>query len=166
MKKWLYPAAVLAAVGILARLPHPAKDIAELKPVQAVYLYMDGAALHIETDTGDLGAGQTLTEAAQNMRAASDGEIFLDTARFLILDPEVPIAEDFFNLLRPGCRVALSEVRPDLETVSDYLSIHKPERALKDLRAERSRRCIENSIHSGSWRQWPGRWRNFPAQAG
>ena len=33
MKKWLYLAAGLAALGLLSRLPHPARDIAKLDPV-------------------------------------------------------------------------------------------------------------------------------------
>ena len=97
MKKWLYLAAALTAVGILSRLPHPAKDIAKLKPVRAVYLYMELEKLHIETDTGDSGSGTTLAEAYSDMRSGADGEIFLDTAEFLILDPAICVTEDFFD---------------------------------------------------------------------
>ena len=166
MKKWMYAAAALIGVALLARLPHPAKDIAELKPVRAVYLYMGGARLCMETDTGDSGSGRTLTEAAERMKAAADGEIFLDTAEFLILGPGVTVEADFFDLLRPDCRVARTEGRPELETVSEFLSIHKPEQTLRELRAERSRICNENSIPSGSWRQWLRRWPSSPAPAG
>ena len=91
MKKGLYLAALLAAVGILSRLPHPARDIADLKPVRAVYLYIDGRGISIETDTGDSGSGRDLGEAADDLRAKADGEIFLDTAQFLLLDPRVPV---------------------------------------------------------------------------
>ena len=135
MKKWLYLAAALTAVGILSRLPHPAKDIAKLKPVRAVYLYMESEKLHIETDTGDSGSGKTLAEAYSNMRSGADGEIFLDTAEFLILDPAICVTEDFFRLLRPACKVVYSERRPDLKAVSDYLTIHTPKTTLAHLRA-------------------------------
>lgn len=135
MKKWLYPAAVLAAIGLLARLPHPAKDIAKLKPVRAVYLSMDGGKLSIETDTGDSGSGRTLAEAAADMRSGADRELFLDTAEFLILAPDVPITGEFCRLLRPGCRVVCARKKPDLNTVSDYLAIHTPEKTLAQLNA-------------------------------
>ena len=135
MKKWLYLAAVLTAVGILSRLPHPAKDIAKLKPVRAVYLYMELEKLHIETDTGDSGSGTTLAEAYSDMRSGADGEIFLDTAEFLILDPAICVTEDFFRLLRPACKVVYSERKPDLKAVSDYLAIHTPKTTLAHLRA-------------------------------
>lgn len=135
MKKWLLPMAALAAVAIFSRLPHPARDIADLKPVRAVYIHMEGRSLHIETDTGDSGAGGDLSEAHEALRAEADGEIFLDTAEFLILDPKVPITEVFYSLLRPDCRVAFTDAPPDLEKAAAYLSQHPPELTLARLRA-------------------------------
>ena len=135
MKKWLIPMAVLAAVAIFSRLPHPARDIADLKPVRAVYIHMEGKTLHIETDTGDFGAGADLTEACADLRSKADGEIFLDTAEFLILDPKVPITEEIYSLLRPDCRVTFTDAPPDLEKAAAYLSQHTPMLTLARLRA-------------------------------
>ena len=135
MKKWLLPMATLAAVAIFSRLPHPARDIADLKPVRAVYIHMEGRTLHIETDTGDSGAGGDLTEACADLRSKADGEIFLDTAEFLILDPEVPITGEIFDLLRPDCRVIFTDASPDLEKAAAYLSQHPPKLTLARLRA-------------------------------
>ena len=134
MKKWLYLTAALAVVGILSRLPHPARDIAKLEPVQAVYLYMEDGTLNIETDTGDSGSGPSLTASYSDMRSKADGEIFLDTAEYLILGPGVTITPDFYDLLRPSCKVCICETRPDLEAASDYLHIHRPETDLAHLR--------------------------------
>lgn len=138
MKKWLYLMVALAAVGILSRLPHPARDIAKLEPVRAVYIYMDAGRLSIETDTGDSGSGRNLTEATEDLRAKADGEIFLDTAEFLILDPAVPIGEDFYTLLRPSCKVAFFASPPDLTAAADYLAIHTPKITLARLRAQQT----------------------------
>ena len=137
MKKWLYPAVFLAA-AILSRLPHPAVDIARLDPVRAIYLYMDGAAMTIETDSGDSGSGPDLEGAYAALRANAHREIFLDTAEFLILDPDVPITEAFYELLRPTTQVVFSNQKPDLETIADYLTIHPPEITLAKLRATNS----------------------------
>ena len=135
MKKWLYPAAILAAIGILSRLPHPAKDITALKPVRAVSLSLDGEQLQIETDTGDSGSGATLTDAYGDMKSKADGEIFLDTAEFLILSPVVSITADFYEIFRPTCKIVFSNTQPDLETISDYLAIHTPNTTLARIRA-------------------------------
>ena len=139
MKKWLYPAAILATIGILSRLPHPAKDITALKPVRAVSLSLDGEQLQIETDTGDSGSGATLTDAYGDMKSKADGEIFLDTAEFLILSPDVPITADFYEIFRPTCKLVIFNTQPDLETISDYLAIHTPKTTLAHMRAFQSR---------------------------
>ena len=135
MKKWLIPAAVLAAVAVFSRLPHPARDIADLKPVRAVYIHMEGRNFHVQTDTGDSGIGHDLTEACLDLRAEADGEIFLGTAEFLILDPEVPITGEIFDLLRPDCRVTFADKPPDLKKAAAYLSQHQPKLTLARLRA-------------------------------
>ena len=136
MKKWLCLAAALAAIGVLSRLPHPARDISKLIPVQAVYLYYDQGELHIETDTGDHGSGPDLAAAAEDLKARASGELFLDTAEFLLLASDVPITEEFYTLLRPSCRVCYTEARPDMSAAAKYLSIHKPELTLAKVRAD------------------------------
>ena len=138
MKKWLYPAAVLIAAAILTRLPHPAVDIARLDPVRAIYLYMDGVDMTIETDSGDSGSGADLKAAYAALRNNAHREIFLDTAEFLILTPDVPITEAFYELLRPTTQVVFSDEKPNLETISDYLTIHPPETSLAHLRATKT----------------------------
>ena len=134
MKKWLIFAAVLTAVAILSRRPHPARDVAMLEPVQAVYIYQKEKTLCIETDTGASGRGNTLKEAAADLKASASGEIFLDTAEFLLLDPRVAITADFHTLLRPTCGVTFTTAPPDLQAISEFLSVHTPKRMLLELR--------------------------------
>lgn len=133
MKKWLYAAALLA-LGLLTRLPHPARDIAKLEPVQLVYIYKEMDHLCIETDTDHRGAGRDILEAAADLRSKADGEIFLETAEFLLLEEDVIVTADFFTLLRPGAGVVYTGERPDLTAAAEYLSIHPPEHTLRELR--------------------------------
>ena len=134
MKKWLFLAAVLSAVAVLSRRPHPARDVAKLEPIQTVYVCRNGADISIETDTGAKGSGATLTEAAADMKAKASAELFLDTAEFLLLHPAVPITEEFHTLLRPTCKVTFTTAIPDLQAASDYLTIHEPPVTLAQLR--------------------------------
>ena len=136
MKKWLVFAAAVTAVAILSRRPHPARDVARLEPVQAVYIYQKNGTLCIETDTGAAGSGNTLTEAAEDLKASASGEIFLDTAEFLLIDPEVTITADFHTLLRPTCGVTFTHATPDLQAAADYLTIHQPSVTLLELRGK------------------------------
>lgn len=135
MKKWLYLIAAFTAIGVLSRLPHPAQDIAKLDPVQAVYLYMEDGLLHLETDTGSHGSGSDLPAAFADLRANAEKDVYLDTAEFLILHPNVPITEDFFTILSPSCRVCYTTGSPDLPTAAQYLSTHPPDLKLSHLRA-------------------------------
>lgn len=134
MRRWIIWLPALALVGLLSRLPHPARDVAKLEPVRTVCITMEAGKVCIETDTGDKGTGKDLPEAAADLKENADGEIFLETAEFLILDPKVQITEDLFVLFRPDCGVVFSDDRPDLKTVADYLSVHKPQRMLAHLR--------------------------------
>lgn len=134
MKKWLLLIALLITVAILSHRPHPARDVAKLEPVQAVYVYLNDGDLCIETDTGARGTGKTLAEAADHMKASASGEIFMDTAEFLLLDPTVPITEEFHTLLRPTCKVTPTQNPPDLQAASNYLTIHTPPITLSELR--------------------------------
>jgi hypothetical protein len=136
MKKWLVFAAAVTAVAFLSRRPHPARDVARLEPVQAVYIYQIDGVFCIETDTGAAGSGNTLTEAAADLKASASGEIFLDTAEFLLIDPEVTITADFHTLLRPTCGVTFTTAPPDLQATADYLTIHHPFATLLELRTK------------------------------
>lgn len=137
MKKWLLLPGLLAA-GFLLRLPHPARDIARLEPVRAVYLYQNDGLTTIETDTDNTGTGPDLESAYAALRNNADREIFLDTAQFLILDSDVPITEPVFEIFRPDCKVVITDSRADLKKSSDYLSQHPPKRNLAQIRAERT----------------------------
>lgn len=137
MKRKLLGLAALALLAVLARLPHPAREAAQLIPVRAVYLYMDGDALCVETDTGDRGSGESLAEAAEDLAAGASGEIFLDTAEFLILQPGVQVTAEFYELLRPGCGVVYASEPPDIPAAAEYLAAHPPELTLAQLRKER-----------------------------
>jgi hypothetical protein len=40
-----------------------------------------------------------LSEAYADMKSKADGEIFLDTAEFLLLDPQVVITSEFYDFM-------------------------------------------------------------------
>ena len=89
----------------------------------------------LETDTGTTGTGLDLQSAYAALRNNADREIFLDTARFLILDPYVPITEPIFEIFRPDCKVVITDLRADLKKAHDYLSQHPPKQNLARIRA-------------------------------
>ena len=107
-----------------------------------IYFMQDGikarrmtlAAIY-ETHLSEMDAMLALTDAYGDMKSKADGEIFLDTAEFLILSPDVPITAEFYEIFRPACKLVFSDTPPDLETISDYLAIHTPKTTLASIRA-------------------------------
>lgn len=135
MKQWIWFPALLAAACVLSRLPHPAVDVGKLEPVSAVQIeYRDGC-YHLRTDTGASGSGGTLEEASRALSQGALGEVFLETAEYVLLDPAAPVTEELYRVLRPACRVCLAEGEVDLQEASAFLAAHPPEATLAELRA-------------------------------
>ncbi len=134
-KDYLCGLLAVLALGLLSRLPHPARDISKLDPVQTIALSMEQGQLRIETDTGDVGLGADLPAAAEAMKQNADREIYLETAEFLVLTPDVPVTEDFFALLRPSAKVSYMAQTPELSELTPYLEQHPPRLTLNRLRA-------------------------------
>lgn len=140
MKKWL----CLLALGIIVSLfPGKGTDVGELLPVELVSLTVQREKIVVQTDTGDLGMGETLAEAMENLRAGAPGKVFLETADYLLLSPQT---EAWWGQLktwfRPGTLVyaAGEEVNP--EAAVEYLRSHTGGTPLNRLGEETPKRVI------------------------
>lgn len=137
MKKWLAYLIVIGAVAFLGG-KGAGKDIGKLQPVQTVVVSAQNGQVQIQTDTGDLGLGQTVADAIENMEGTSAYEIFLDTADYLLIEPGcASLLSELTAHLRPSCTICLTDGGPDLETVGKFLQRHEPEVTLQHYRAGR-----------------------------
>ncbi len=133
MRRWIVYALVVALVLLLS--PVEKTDVGELKPVELLYIcYEESGRLSVETDTGDLGTGGTLEEALLDLKQSASGNIFLDTADYLILgENAVSQLPRLWELLRPATQVCLGTgVRED---TAKYLAAHQPGVTLNDIRS-------------------------------
>lgn len=136
MKQWLWYAGVVLLIAALGGDSSAGKDVGKLQPVQSVYMTCQGKSVVIETDTGDLGKGDTLEAAVEDMKASAVGEVFLETADYLLLSAEcVELLPEAMKLLRPSCSVCLADEQPDMQQVGAYLQIHAPRTTLIRYRA-------------------------------
>ena len=136
MKRWIWIPACLVALGILARLPHPATDIGKLEPVGLVRISIGENGIQIGTDTDAVGIGGDLAAAAKDLHDSTGKEVFLETADYLILPLEGNVTvSELLTLLRPSVRVCLGEGVMDLEAARAYLSVHEPAVTLYGLHA-------------------------------
>lgn len=136
MKRWLWYLGVVAAVAALSAKPSAGKDIGKLQPVQAVCVSCSEGMVLVQTDTGDWGEGETLPGAVERMKETAAGEVFLETADYLLLSPDcADLLPAMMEYLRPSCSVCLMEGDPDMEKVGSFMQIHAPQVTLMRYRA-------------------------------
>lgn len=136
MKRVLWLLAALVAVWGLPRLAHPAVDIGKLEPVETILLVMEADGIRMETDTGAVGYGETLEAAVEDLRRSTPAEVYLDTANKLLIAGDAGAHwGSIMELFRPSCVVCRADREIDLQDATEYLSVHKPELTLNQLRA-------------------------------
>lgn len=135
MKKWIWALAA-AAVLLLPRMEHTGTDISRLEPVELVWVSMDESGVEIKTDTDAAGYGKNLASAVEDLHATASAVVFLETAEYLLLSGSAEeLLPELYQLLRPACRVCLTDGETDLEGAAAYLRAHPPEGKLLDCRA-------------------------------
>lgn len=140
MKRWVLYIALFLGVAIFGAIPFRGTDIAELAPVEVVWLSQSGGRVHLETDTGDMGEGENVQAALNDMKAAAPGAVFLDTADYLIVERgSEELLEQVYDVLRPACMVCISKKMPEMEVVVEFLAAHEPERSLRQYRIEKEK---------------------------
>ena len=128
-KSFIY--ALLLTAALL--LPKSDVELGKMKPVETVSLRNRDGLVIVETDTEDVGMGITLEEALENLRKTTAGRIYLDTAAFLLLDPEMTDqAEMLRGNLKGSVRLCECSGEVDVKEAGEYLRCHSPKVELKD----------------------------------
>ena len=80
----------------------------------------------VSTDVGAGGIGPTVKDAIENMKETTAGELFLDTADFLLVTErgQEELAS-IKELLKPSVRVCVANSEMDLKDAASYLAVHK-----------------------------------------
>lgn len=114
---------LLAAVAVL--FPGRGTDVGELLPVELVRLTVHDGVIMAAADTGDFGLGATLPEAMEDLRITAPGNVFLETADYLLVTEETKgqwqCLEKWF---RPGTLVYAVGEDVDPEQAAAFLRSH------------------------------------------
>ncbi len=122
--RWILYLGLLAAALMV---PLDKNNVGDLQPMEAIYLTRKDDLVVIKTDTEDLGIGDSLDEAVRNMHETTPGIVYLDTADFLILDPNAKeLLWEMRGYVRPTVRVCLAEDEINIADAAAYLAIHRP----------------------------------------
>lgn len=135
MKYWAWYIGAVVLVAALGWMPFLGTDVARLRPVELISVSREEAQVLVETDTGDSGRGRTLELALEDLHDSTPGEMFLETAEYLLITPDArSLLPELTKTLRPSCKVCLAEGPVDMEKAAAYLSVHEPELTLQDYR--------------------------------
>ena len=140
MRRWLIWCIALGTAVVLTKGENSARlDIAKLEPAQVLLVEEEAGRVIVTTDMGHLGRGRTLTEAVEDMKQTTAGQVFLDTAEYLLLAPSAErYLPELTQLLRPSCRVCMIYGAMELQTAADYLSVHETGLTLRDWKKNKS----------------------------
>ena len=135
MKRWLIYGAVALAVLLINGDNRAGTDVGKLEPAQVILVDAAPGTVSVRTDAGQLGRGEDLAGAVEDMKQTAAGEIFLDTAEYLLITPPaLGQLETLSRRLRASCQVCVVGEAENLNAVGAYLSVHKPEVTLGDWR--------------------------------
>lgn len=130
MRKILY---IIVLLGLIA-VPAERSDIGNLLPIEVISIYKDEQGIQIQTDTGNVGSGVDLEEAYHNLKESASGDIYLDTADYLILMGNARELTPLLTVyLKESVRVCQGEGQLQITEVAPYLSTHSPEIRLRDM---------------------------------
>jgi hypothetical protein len=108
-------------------------ELGKLIPVELILVEQKEGAYLVRTDTGDMGRGATLQSAIENLHATAAGDLFLDTARYLLVTEETQHAIPEISVYLKGkTYLGMVENGLDPERATQYLSAHPPKLQLKD----------------------------------
>lgn len=136
MKRELIYGAVLAAVVLLLNSEGAAGvDIGKLEPASVLMVEERVGIVKISTDLGHEGCGGDLAGAMVDMKRGAVGEVFLETAEYLLLTPSsMEWLDELFEVLRNSCQVCVTRGVEDLAAAGEYLAVHEPGVTLGDCR--------------------------------
>ena len=126
---------ILLYIGALALalLGGRGTDIGSLRPVELVRLTEQGGILILDTDTGDRGWGLTVGQAVEKLKETASGEIYLDTADYLLLEEGTEdYLPDLRHYLKEKTAVVYAVEGIDLKEAVAYLRIHEPTGTMKE----------------------------------
>lgn len=127
-----------AALRMSGFLPFESRDVADLVPIQALTVSLDGKTLVLDGGEAQ-GRGRTWNEALADLDRSAEGDVFLSTAEHLILTGEaVKLLPEIVEsgVLRPAAQVCFAPgAPPELSEATAYLSAHETDWTVQRVRA-------------------------------
>lgn len=112
-------------------------NVADLLPIEAVAVYMDGGEVVLETDTEHKGSGENAEKALGALKENTPAVVYLDTAEYLLVSPDaVGQVESLRPHLKSSVKVCVCQAAGRVKDMAKYLEIHKDLPTLKTWKKE------------------------------
>ena len=137
---------ILLYIGLLLLvcfLPVDGTDVGKLIPVEVIAISESDGMITVRTDTGDRGTGVDLHTAFADLKDSASGVIYLDTAEYILLEPGMEgVVDTAETYLKGDAKVCAAQEEIPLDTIANYLSVHRPGVRLEDMREVAEIPCI------------------------
>lgn len=121
MRKALYVALLIPLLFV----PLRRTNVADLLPIEAVAIYMDGNRVVLETDTQHKGVGENAEKALSELQENTPAVVYLDTVKYLLVAQDaVEQVEDLLPHLKSSVKVRMCDAAGRVEEAMKYLEIH------------------------------------------
>lgn len=137
MRRVLYVALIVP----LFLVPLNRVNVADLLPIEAVAVYMDGEEVILETDTEHKGVGKTVDKALSDLKENTPAVVYLDTAEYLLVAPNaVEQVESLRPHLKSSVKVCVCQAAGKVKIAVEYLEVHGDLSRLKDWKTENDKK--------------------------
>lgn len=122
MKTLIVYCAILIAAMLM---PVERADVAQLRPIEVIYIYKDADAVILKTDTDDVGIGHDALSALEDMKLTSPAVIYLDTAEYLLIGSGAQEdAKQLKEVLKNSVQLCETDDNIELKDAAEYLPVH------------------------------------------
>ena len=113
-------------LAVVTMIPIKQLDVGDLEPVQAVWLYLQGDEVVLQTDTKDVGIGESVKDALKDLEENCLGIIYLDTAEYLLVAEDAQtLIPELEQYLKGSVRVCSWDGKGSVEDAARYMDAHK-----------------------------------------
>lgn len=127
-----------AALRMSGWLPFENRDVADLVPIQALVVSLDGETVVLDGGEAE-GRGGDWMAALDDLKQSADGDVFLGTAEHVVLSgPAVKLLPEIVesSALRPAAVVCFAPGQPpDPSEAADYLAARDSDWTVQQIRA-------------------------------
>ena len=131
MKKMLLWVLAIIAVCYADMLPFIGTDVAKLHPIEVLIVKCENGMFSVSTDSGLTGSGTDVPQALSDLKLAAPGEVFMETANYVLLTLEcTDVIDALFAYIRPACQIYFLEGEGKMTDVAKYLESHPSDATL------------------------------------